>query len=115
MAWRHDILRRGLVVWVPLRRHLLHVWRIAVGGRIVLGMVVLRIGVVVHRRVCLGRHVVVVVLVVLPASLVHGTSRLAAMRAGHHGRRQAQLLPLQLGVGSARPDSQRARQRGVRR
>jgi hypothetical protein len=97
LARRHDILRLWLwlVVRIPLG-HLLHVLGIAVGGRIVLGMVVLRIWVVVHRRVCLGRHVVVV-LVVLPPALVHGTGR-RAMRAWHHGQHAA-MLPLQSVAG----------------
>jgi hypothetical protein len=92
LARRHHVLRRRLVVRVPLR-HLLHVLGVAVGGRIVLGVMVLRVRVVVHRRVRLRRHVVVV-LVVLPAALVHGARR-RAMRAGHHGRE----LPLPLSAG----------------
>jgi hypothetical protein len=95
LAWRHDILRLRLVVRIPLR-HLLHVLGIAVGGRIVLGVVVLRVRVVVHRRMRLWRHVVVV-LVILPPSLVHGTGR-RTMRAWHHGR-QAAMLPLQSVAG----------------
>jgi hypothetical protein len=75
LAGRHDIVRLGLglvlVVRIPLG-HLLHVLGIAVGGPIVLGMVVLRVRIVVHRRVRLGRHVMIVLLVVLSPALVHG-------------------------------------------
>jgi hypothetical protein len=92
LARRHDILRLRLVVRVPLG-HLLHVLGVAVGGSIVLGMVVLRIGIVVHWRVRLWRHVVVVLLMVLSPSLVHGT-RGRAIMARHHERRAA-VLPLQ--------------------
>jgi hypothetical protein len=95
LAGRHSILRLRLVVRVPLR-HLLHVLGIAVRRHIVLGMVVLRIRVVVHRRMCLRRNMVVV-WVLLPPSLVHGTAR-RTMRAWHHGR-QAAMLPLQLVAG----------------
>jgi hypothetical protein len=100
LARRHGILRLGLVIGVPLR-HLLHVLGIAVGRSIVLlGVMVLCIRVVVmvvmHGRVCLGRDVVVV-LVLLPPSLVHGTGR-RTMRTWHHGR-QAAMLPLQSVAG----------------
>jgi hypothetical protein len=50
--------------------------------------VVLRIGVVVHRRMRLWRYVMVVlvlVLVLLPPSLVH-RARWRPVMAGHHGR-----------------------------
>jgi hypothetical protein len=92
---RHYILRLRLMIWVPLR-HLLHVLGIAIGGPVVLGMVVLRIRVVVHRRMRLRRNVVVI-LVLLPPSLVHGTRR-RAMRTWHHGE-QAAMLPLQSVAG----------------
>ena len=95
LAWRHGILWLRLVVGVPLG-HLLHVLRVAVGGPIVLGMVVLRVGVVVDGRMRLRRHVMVV-LMILPPSLVHGTGR-RTMRAWHHGR-QAAMLPLQSDAG----------------
>jgi hypothetical protein len=100
---RHGVLRLQLrlVVRVPLR-HLLHLL-VAVGRPIVLRVVVLRIGVVVDGRVRLGRHVMGVVLVLLPASLVvHGAigRAMAAVRAWHHGReREAAMLPLQLVAG----------------
>jgi hypothetical protein len=91
----HHILRLRLRVWVPLR-HLLHVLGIAIGGPVVLGVVVLRIRVVVHRRMGLGRNMVVV-LMLLPPALVHGTRR-RAMRTWHHGE-QAAMLPLQSVAG----------------
>lgn len=100
---RHRILRLWLrlMVRVPLR-HLLHVL-VAVRRPIVLRVVVLRIGVVVDGRVRLRRHVMGVVLVLLPASLVvHWAIRraMAAVRAWHHGReREAAMLPLQLVAG----------------
>jgi hypothetical protein len=97
LARRHNILRLRLrmMVGVPLRRHLLH--GIAVGRPVMLRVVVLRIGIVVHRRVCLRRHVVVV-LVVLPAALVHRAGR-RAMRARHHGQLAARMLPSQSVAG----------------
>lgn len=90
------------MVGAPLR-HVLHVLGIAVGRRIVLRVVVLGVGVVVHRRVCLGRQVllIVLVLVLLPPALVHGAGR-RAMRASHHGR-QAAMLPLQSAAGQRDP------------
>lgn len=95
LARRHHVLRLGLMVGVPLR-HLLHVLWIAVGRPIVLGMVVLRIWIVVHRRMRLWRDVVVVRML-LPTSLVHGTRR-RAMRARHHDERAA-VLPSQSVAG----------------
>jgi hypothetical protein len=100
LARRHSILRLRLrlVVHVPLL-HLLHVLGIAVGGPIVLGvMVVLRVDivVVVHWRMCLRRDVVVVG-VLLPPSLVHRAGG-HTVRAWHHGR-QAAMLPRQLVAG----------------
>ena len=81
LARRHGILgrgRRGLLVRIPLL-HGLHVLGIGVGRAILLQVVEGRgIGVVVDGRVCLGRHVVVVVLLLgLPATRHVG--------AGHHG------------------------------
>jgi hypothetical protein len=95
LAWRHGILWLRLVIGVPLG-HLLHMLRVAIRRPIVLGVVVLRIGVVVHRRMRLGRNVVIV-LVLLPPSLVHGTGR-RTMRTWHHGRQPA-MLPLQSVAG----------------
>jgi hypothetical protein len=95
LARGHDVLRLGLVVGIPLW-HLLHVLGIAIGVRIVLGVMVLRVRVVVHRRVRLRREVVVL-RVLLPPSLVQGTRR-RAMGAWHHGR-QAAMLPRQLVAG----------------
>jgi sulfite exporter TauE/SafE len=74
------------MIWVPLR-HLLHVLGIGV-GRVVLGVVILRIGVMVHRRMRLRRYMMIVLglmLVLLPSSLVH-RARWRPVMAGHHGR-----------------------------
>lgn len=86
LARGHGILRRRLLmlrlvlllVGVPLRLHVLHVLGIAVGRAILLGVVVLRVGVVVHRRVRL-RVLVVVLLGLSPPRREVG--------AWHHGRR----------------------------
>jgi hypothetical protein len=82
LARRHGILRRGrrwLLIRVPLLLHRLHVLGIAVGRAILLEVMVGGgVGVVVHGRVCLGRHVVVVVLLLLPSA--------RHIRAGHHER-----------------------------
>jgi hypothetical protein len=96
LTWRHGVLGLRLVVGVPLR-HLLHVLGVAVRRHIVLlGVMVLGIRIVVHRRMRLRRDVMVV-LVILPPSLVHGTGR-RTMRAWHHGW-QAAMLPLQSVAG----------------
>jgi hypothetical protein len=80
LARGHRILRgrRWLLIWVPLL-HRLHVLGVAVGRAILLEVVVGRgIGVVVPRRVCLGRDVVVVLLLGLPTIWHIGP--------GHHGQ-----------------------------
>jgi hypothetical protein len=84
LARRHGV--HGLVVRVPLRRHwlhLLHMLGVGVRMAIVLRVGVGRIGVVEHRRVRCGGHVVVV-LVLLSAALVHGPGR-RHLVAGHAG------------------------------
>ena len=78
-----------------MRRHLLH--GIAVGHPVVLRVMVLRIGIMVHGRVCLRRDVVVV-LMLLPPSLVHRAGR-RAMRARHHGQLATRMLPSQSVAG----------------
>jgi hypothetical protein len=79
---RHGVLRRGrrwLLIRVPLLLHRLHVLGIAVGRAILLEVVVRGgIGVVMDGRVCLGRDMVVVVLLLLPST--------RHIRAGHHER-----------------------------
>jgi hypothetical protein len=76
---RHGILRRGrrLLVGVPLL-HRLHVLGVSVRRAILLQMVIgRRIGIMVDRRVCLRRDVVMVVLLLgLPPPRHVG--------AGHH-------------------------------
>jgi hypothetical protein len=95
LARWHHVLRLRLMVGVPLR-HLLHVLGIAVGVAIVLGVMVLRIRVVVHRRMRLWRDVMVVRMLLPPSLLVHRAG--GAMRAWHHDE-QAAVLPLQSVAG----------------
>jgi hypothetical protein len=100
LARGHDVLRLWLrlrlVVGVPLW-HLLHVLGISIGMSVVLGMMVLRVRIVVPGRVRLRGEMVVVLRVLLPPSLVHGTRR-RAVGTWHHGR-QAAMLPRQLVAG----------------
>lgn len=82
LARRHGILRRGrrwLLIRVPLLLHRLHVLGVAMGRPVLLEVVVRGgIGVVVDGRVCLGRDMVVVILLLLPPT--------RHIRAGHHER-----------------------------
>jgi hypothetical protein len=88
LARGHGILRlrqwlqRGLLIEVPLRHllHLLHVLGVAVRRAILLRLVlvVVGVGIVMDGRVSLRGHLVVVLLLGLPAP--------RHVLAGHHGR-----------------------------
>ena len=86
LARRHSILgrwRRRLLIRVPLLLRGLHVLGIGVGRAILLEMVVGRgIGVVMDGRVCLGRDMMVVMVMVVLLLLPSARH----IRAGHHER-----------------------------
>jgi hypothetical protein len=80
----HGILVLGMRIWVVPLRHLLRIGRVwrRVMLRMVLGVGIVRM---VYRRVRLRRDVVLVMVLTLPSSLMHGHGR-RDVRAWHHGR-----------------------------
>ena len=77
------VLMLRMLVWiVPLLHHLRRIRR-RVRSSIVLRMVVLGVGIVMDRRVSLRRDMVLVVVLTLPAALVHRHGRWD-VGAGHH-------------------------------